>query len=590
MTAGPGRTPNPNSSAIQWRDWCPEAFREAADAGRPVLLNLTAFWCDWCRLMEETTYSDSELAGMVNDTLVPVRVDADRHPHVQDRYIAGGWPTTAFLTPTGEVLWAGTYMDADQFRTAADSVLGAWHGQREQLEQEIGRRRRAAESTRGRGSGSGLVRREPADDVLTAARHDFDARHGGVGTAPKFPLPELIELLYVHGHEDAGCATMADQTLDGMLAGELWDPVEGGFFRYATAADWTEPRYEKLLEVNAGLLDAYALGASMRRREDWRDVAERTVAWVEAVLAMDGLWASSQRADAGYFAADATARSALTRPAVDDTVYASANARWIGALAMAGARLDRDDWIARADAALRQLLRLMAAPNGGVFHYRPAGMAPQLEFLLLDTLACARAALALAQATGASEWLDTARGLARHLETRFWRDEGGFSDRIRSEHDIGMLRYADQPFEANAAAARLLLDLGRVGGERRWRALAERTLASIGPLAGRFGTAAALFALATEEFFEPPPSVFIAVPTLAGARAHGADAAAALRRAGFSLPVAALRVWTVPADHAVGPQRFPALAEPVAYVWTRRGCAGPIALPEQVTAASATVL
>ncbi|CAN5887216.1 DUF255 domain-containing protein [soil metagenome] len=584
-------SPNPNRAAdIHWRAWGSDALDAAAAGGRPVLLSLTAVWCEWCQRMDETTYSDPGVIRFISEALLPVRVDTDRYPHVQDRYMSGGWPTTAFLTPTGEVLWSGTYVEAAQFMSVAGGVVGAWRDRRAELELEIGRRRRAVDAARGRAAASGMVRREAADDVLTAATDSFDARNGGFGDSPKFPIPELIELLYVHGRDLPECVNMADQTLDGMLAGELWDSTDGGFFRYAAAADWTAPRFDKLLEVNAGLLDAYSLGATVRLRPDWAEVASRTVDWVEGALAMDGFVAASQIASAGYFGADAATRATITPPAHDDTLYTSANARWIRALAAAGARLRQDSWVVRAERSLTRLLQEMQTPAGGAFHYRQRGSEPCLDFLLVDTLECARAALTLAQAAGSAAWLQTARSLARHMEARFWNAVGGFSDRARSDHDVGALRYPDRPFGLNAAVARLLLDLAHVSGERNWRALAERTLAGMAPLAGRHGTAGATFALATEEYFEPPPSVFIAVPAEIASRPDIVEAAAALRSAAFALPIPSLRVWTVPAGHAAGPQRFPAQNEPAAYLWTLRSCSGPIMAPQDLTLASAGVL
>jgi hypothetical protein len=125
---------------VRWRTWGADAFEEAAREDRPLLLNLTAFWCHWCHVMDETTYSEPDLIRLLNEELVPLRVDADQHPHVQDRYIAGGWPTNAFLTPSGEVLWAGTYVEPDEFRQVARGVLAAWRGRRDELQVEIVRR------------------------------------------------------------------------------------------------------------------------------------------------------------------------------------------------------------------------------------------------------------------------------------------------------------------------------------------------------------------------------------------------------------------------------------------------------------------
>jgi uncharacterized protein len=542
-----------------------------------VLLNLTAVWCYWCQLMDETTLSDPGIIDLINRELIPVRVDTDRWPHVQDRYLAGGWPTNAFLTPTGEILWAGTYIEPTEFRSVAESVLAAWRTKREELELEIERRHRALDAARGRPHTIGLVRREAMDEVLAAARNSFDARNGGFHDAPKFPQSDVLELLYSQAPEDPALAAMADQTLDGILAGELWDPVEGGFFHYATAADWTGPRYEKLLEANAGLLDTYAYAGWLRGRDDWSAIAEQTVAWAEATLTRpDGLWGSSQSADPAYFGASAAQRRALPAPPIDQTAYAAANGRWIGSLAAAGARLRRPDWVARAQLGMHALLESLRAPAGGLFRYRDEIGTPRVDFLLDDTLQAGRAALALAQATGTLGWIDEARRLARYMEHQLWADDGAFWDRRRSDDDVGALRYRDRPFELNAEAARFLLDLASVTGERGWRAHAERTLARLAPLAGRHGTAGATCALAIHEFFEAPPRVFIAIPERAD------DTSAVLRATAFGLRIPGLRVWTVPCGHVVGPQRFFADEVAAAYVWTRRGCTGPIALAERL--------
>src|SRR5262245_58590044 len=180
-------SPRPNRAhEIQWQPWGQEAFAMASAADRPILLGLTAVWCQWCQQMDETTYSDPILIDLINNSFVTIRVDADQHPHVHDRYIAGGWPTNAFLTPTGEVLWAGTYIPPEQFGAVAESVRSAWSERRAELAVEIERRRKALEAARGRVTAVGIVRREAADDVWSALLDSFDARNGGFGTQPKY--------------------------------------------------------------------------------------------------------------------------------------------------------------------------------------------------------------------------------------------------------------------------------------------------------------------------------------------------------------------------------------------------------------------
>lgn len=472
---------------IEWRSWGASAFAEAATLEKPILLHLTAVWCHWCHLMDETTFSDPATITFINENVIPVRVDADQYPHVQDRYIAGGWPTNAFLAPGGEVLWSGTYVDAQQFADVSQSVVGAWNARRDELKGEIERRHKALETTRARHHNIGLVRRESADDILTATIEAYDERNGGFGAEPKFPYVDAIELLYVHGKRDnSDLLRMAEHSLDGMMAGEILDSSNGGFYRYALAADWTQPRLEKLLVVNAGMLRAYALGVQLQGRKDWRHVAEKIVEWAEHDLARDdGLWNGSNAAH-------------------DDVVYTSYNAQWIRSLALAGTRMARADWRDRAAHSFDILMDTMSAPDHLLFHFRRTGQAPQIGFLLGDALDSARAAFALWQCTNDRKYLGYARDLATAIERNFWAEDGGLWDRAKGSDELGALRYREKPFDANADAARLFIELALATGERRFRALAERILAMLSPQAGRHGVAAATYALAVDEFFEAP--------------------------------------------------------------------------------------
>jgi uncharacterized protein YyaL (SSP411 family) len=570
------------ASEIAWRDWGAAAFDEAEATSRPVLLNLTAFWCHWCHEMDETTYSDPAVIDFINTHLIPIRVDADRNPHVQDRYIAGGWPTNAFLTSTGEVLWAGTYTTAAKLLEVARGVTAAWSERREEFQLEIERRRMALEAARSRHSAVGLVRREASDDVITATREAFDARNGGFGTEPKFPPGETIELLYTLGAQgDAYAIEMADRTLDGMLAGDLLDREAGGFFRYATSAEWTAPRYEKLLEINAIQLEAYVLGASVRARPDWEEIARQTVEWVESTLALpSGLWAGSQCADESYFVLNRAARAEVDAPPTDRTVYTAWNAMWIAALTAAGARLGNHAWIVRAESALSSLIETMSSTNGLFYHHCDEFGERGIDFLLVDAVEVARAAMQQYQATGKMKWLDTARTVAQSIEKSFWAEDGGFWDRTSTHHDVGALRYRDRPFEMNARTARLLLDLSYATGSRGFRGLAERTLALLSPQAGRFGVAGASFAIAVEEFFSPPPYVVIV---------GDSAATAALRARALGLPHAGRRVWTLQNGGRVGTQSIPALPSPAAYACGRHGCSPPV-VDEAALAAAITPL
>ena len=563
-------SPRPNRAhEIGWHGWSAHSFGVAARADRPILLHLSAIWCGSCARMDETTFSDPDVIALINEHFHPIRVDTDRYPHVQERYMAGGWPTTAFLTPTGEVLWAGTYVEPAEMRSVGTGVLSAWSERRAEFQLEIERRRRALDAARNRPSSRGLVRREAADDVLTAIHESNDARNGGFGEAPKFPAPSAIELLYLHGAGgDATSRGMADGALEGMLAGELVDRARGGFFRYALEADWTSPPREKLLPVNAELVRSYALGARASGRAEWAAVVRAAVAWVDATLGNDdGLWSGSQAADDAFGPAETDA------PAVDGTVYTNWNGAWIAALADAAGCLREPDWARVAARGLRTLLTTMAAPDGTLHHYRPPGGDACMPILALDLLAAGRACIAVAQATGEAVWLAEAKRLATTLEQRFWAEEGGFHDRIRSSDDVGALRYRDRPFELNAAGARFLLDLAHVTGERKYRALAERVLAALSPQAGRFGVAGADFAIAVAEYFQPPLRIFVV----------GEPAAAAsLRVAALGLPQPDRRVWPAPNGTRLGPVEFRTRAPAAAFVCGPRGVSAEVTEPDRL--------
>jgi uncharacterized protein YyaL (SSP411 family) len=300
-------------------------------------------------------------------------------------------------------------------------------------------------------------------------------------------------------------------------------------------------------------------------------VAERTVEWVETRLALpDGLWGGSQAADPEYYGLDREGRAERAAPYVDPVIYTDANAAWIRALAEAGGRLGRQEWIERAAAALEVLLDTMAAPGGLLYHFRAPTGEPAVVGLLTDLVEVGRACVALAAATGRESFLDDARALVSEMEAALWADDGGFLDHPPARKSAGTLRYRERPFERNAAAARLYLDLMLATGAHGYRAIAERILALLSPAAGRYGVGGAEFALAVDEFFDPPPRIVIVGPA--------ADAAP-LRTAALALATPNRRVWPMVAGGRVGAVSFPASTTPVAYVCVDSTRSRPIAEP-----------
>jgi len=319
-------SPRPNRAReILWRPWGDAVFREAQQKGRPILLSISAVWCHWCHVMDETTYSDRRVIEQVNARFIPVRVDNDRRPDVNRRYNMGGWPSTVFLTETGDIVTGATYVPADDLLGVLQRIDEIYTGNRGELVQKGTEQRAAAlsqlreamkaeESRRATqkaddGAEAGDVaaanREETADvtapegvvtpprsplvdtpapeheeavwgrplmdGVLSGALRAFDPVDGGFGYQPKFPQADVLSFLLLRA---SGCADpqldeTLTRTLDRMADGGLYDRAEDGFFRYATKTDWSEPHYEKMLEDNAKLarvyLDAAVIYASERQ-------------------------------------------------------------------------------------------------------------------------------------------------------------------------------------------------------------------------------------------------------------------------------------------------------------------------------------
>ncbi len=253
-------SPRPNRAhEIDWREWGSDAFQAAQAEDKPILLGISAVWCHWCHVMDETSYSDDDVIQLINDRFVPIRVDNDQRPNVNARYNMGGWPTTAFLTPEGEVLAGMTYSPPEQFRQALKQISGYYLEKKEEIGQKVTeaaeRRRSALDQMGGRGELSERI----IDGVLSAIDDVYDPVHGGFGNEQKFPHTESVDLLlYTHLRRDnPDLLHMARKTLERMASGGIFDDVWGGFYRYSTNRDWSVPHFEKMLEDNANLLRNY---------------------------------------------------------------------------------------------------------------------------------------------------------------------------------------------------------------------------------------------------------------------------------------------------------------------------------------------
>jgi uncharacterized protein YyaL (SSP411 family) len=487
---------------VDWYPWGEEAFARAQAEDRPILLSVGYAACHWCHVMAHESFEDQATAEVMNDLFVNVKVDREERPDVDAIYMEavqalsghGGWPMTVFLTPDGRPFFGGTYFPKTarqglpSFTEVCQAMSAVWHERRDDVLTQ------ATELTTALGRSGQIASTGeplPGPEALAAARNillqRFDNRWGGFGGAPKFPQPDLLEMLlraYLRdGSEDT--LGMVTVTLDAMAAGGMYDHLGGGFARYSTDDRWLVPHFEKML-TDQGLLVAVYLHAWKVTGEDrFLQVLTETIEYVRRDLRHpDGGFFSSEDADSegveGKFyvwsaseirsllgdgadealewwgvsetgnwegtnilhrpvrgslarsdAVEAArqvlfdAREKRVRPGLDDKVLTEWNGLFIAALAEAGAAVGREDWLADARAAAEFLLANLRRPDGRWLRGWQGGRPGRPLAFAADYAAVVDAFTRLGEATGEARWIDEARTAADAMLELFWDDGAG---------------------------------------------------------------------------------------------------------------------------------------------------------------------
>ena len=339
---------------IDWLVWGEDVFRRSRDEKKPILLSVSAVWCHWCHVMDETSYSDDRVITLINEKFIPVRVDSDRRPDINSRYNQGGWPSTAFLTPDGEIIAGTTYVPPEDMSRLLNDVAEVYSRSAAEIDAavELVRQRRCAAPLKvGGGLDQSIV-----DYVADLAEKAFDAEHGGFGTEPKFLYPNVLGLLLTRLAADApgDAGTILRTTLARMAAGGIYDQVEGGFFRYSTTQDWSVPHFEKLLEDNAAMMAVFAEAYNLSADADYAKVVYGIQGFLGSTLRdpATGAFGGSQDADEEYYGLAGGEREQRQAPLVDETVFSGANAQAASALLRAYQVLGDEELRAEALGAL----------------------------------------------------------------------------------------------------------------------------------------------------------------------------------------------------------------------------------------------
>ena len=295
---------------IQWHEWGEEAFAAAQRENKPMLLDIGAVWCHWCHVMDRESYEDPEVAAIVNEHFIAMKVDRDERPDIDSRYQAavsavsgqGGWPLTAFLTPDGKPFYGGTYFPPvdgygrPSFKRVLLSIANAYKEkngdvveQAKMVESAIAQ----AESFSGR---DGRVSYNIIAAIEKSALKMFDPQHGGFGQAPKFPHSSAVDLL-IERYARTGDETLRNlivTTLEHMANGGVYDQLAGGFHRYSVDERWVVPHFEKMCYDNSELLKNYVHAYQATGSEFFASVARDIIRWMDEWL--------SDRERGGFYA------------------------------------------------------------------------------------------------------------------------------------------------------------------------------------------------------------------------------------------------------------------------------------------------
>ena len=292
---------------VNWQPWDEAALEAAREEDRPIFLSIGYSACHWCHVMEDESFEDGEIAEVLNEHFVPIKVDREERPDVDSVYMTvcqlvtgrGGWPLSAFLTPDGRPFYVGTYFPRDPkqgmpgFLELCERVADSWNDpeQREEMENRGDQWTAAAENElEGVPADAGEEsEREPPDaafldSAASSALRAADREYGGFGSSgPKFPNPGRLHLLLrAHDRTDGEAyREVVGETLTAMADGGMYDHLGGGFHRYATDRSWTVPHFEKMLYDQATLAPAYLAGYQVTGEERYADVARETFGFVE---------------------------------------------------------------------------------------------------------------------------------------------------------------------------------------------------------------------------------------------------------------------------------------------------------------------
>jgi len=456
------------SSNLNWQPWSSKPFAEAKEQGKLILLDLGAVWCHWCHVMEETTYKDATVTGLLNEHFILIHADQDADPELSARYGDWGWPATILYAPDGsEIAKLRGYKNPDEMANILNAFI--------------------KDPTPGPSVEDTLAIVPSAAIFLTTRQREallrnfgetYDKTNGGWGDVHKFIHTDGMDYALSRAETgDANAAAMARQTLDRSFA--LIDPEWGGIYQYSDKADWSSPHYEKIMWYQAQALRQYAKAYGLFGDRNYRKAADDMLRYFTGpLMSPEGVFYVSQDADLNrntdgktYYKLNAAERLKLGTPPIDKNTYARENGWAIVALAAYADVTGDAAALARAVTATDWIMAHRALPGGGFAHGDKDRAGPYLS----DTLAMGQAQLALYASTGDRRWIVAAIAAGDFLAAQF-KDAIGFVSARADPQDGNPLLEPVRDIDEHIQLARFYNLLQRYSGQEKFRDLAGHAM------------------------------------------------------------------------------------------------------------------
>jgi uncharacterized protein len=299
---------------VDWHPWGEEALARAKAENKPILLSIGYSACHWCHVMERESFENDEIAQLMNDNFIPIKVDREERPDLDQVYMdaiqlltgRGGWPLTIFLTPDGKPFYGGTYFPPEDrhgtpgFPRVLIGIANAYRNKSEDVRQNVEKLTRALGAMSEFTGAEGELKSALASTAARALAEHYDSVNGGIGGAPKFPN-SFVFSLFLRRYEadgDENFAEMVRHTLEKMAKGGIYDHIGGGFHRYSVDERWLVPHFEKMLYDNALLVRLYLDAGRALKNPEFMQVARETLDYVlREMTSPEGGFYSSQDAD-----------------------------------------------------------------------------------------------------------------------------------------------------------------------------------------------------------------------------------------------------------------------------------------------------